>query len=258
MLRNIKELLTYRALVSTLVTRELNARYRGSVLGFFWTFLNPLLLTLVYSFVFDVAMRSNLSNYTYYVIAGLLPWLAFSGAVGSGCVSICDRRDLLSKTRLPAQILPLVTVLSNTANYLFGLPILFAFALIVQAPLGWPLLSLPLVVAVQIVVSHALALFLASANVFFRDLQHIIGNLLTLLFFLCPVVYQIRAVPKEYQFLFEWNPFAHMIGAYHDIFYYDRWPNFAALGALLGGAAIVLWLSNRYYDSRHEAFAELA
>src|SRR3954454_12787431 len=124
MLRNLRELYRYRALLWALIQRELQARYRNSVLGFLWTFLNPMLHMAVYALLFKVYMRQNIPNYTYFMFIGLLPWIWFSTSIGSGASAISDRRDLLTKVRFPAQVLPAVVVTTNLLNYLFALPLM--------------------------------------------------------------------------------------------------------------------------------------
>ena len=118
MLRNLRELYQYRALLWSLTLRELKARYRGSVLGFLWTFLNPTLLMVTYALVFGVFMKSPIKNYVFFLFVGLLPWTFFSNSVGMGASAISDRRDLLTKVRFPAQVLPATVVTTNLINYL--------------------------------------------------------------------------------------------------------------------------------------------
>ena len=130
MIRNLTELYQYRALLIALSMRELKARYRASVLGFLWTFLNPTLNMLVYALVFGVLMRNSVPNYAYYLFTGLLPWIFFSSSVLGGTTSISDRRDLLTKVRFPAQVLPATVVLTNLINFLLSLPLLLGLGLL--------------------------------------------------------------------------------------------------------------------------------
>src|SRR6476661_8070133 len=106
MIKNLRELHQYRALLWALTQRELRARYRASVLGFLWTFLNPTLQMLVYYLLFQVVMKQQIPHYTYFVFVGLLPWIFFSSCATGGATAISDRRDLLTKVRFPAQVLP--------------------------------------------------------------------------------------------------------------------------------------------------------
>ena len=145
MIRNLQELWQYRALLWNLTQRELKARYRGSALGFLWTFVNPLLLMAVYALVFGVIQKSNIPHYTYFVFVGLLPWIWFSTSVGAGASTISDRRDLLTKVRFPAQVLPATVVGTNLVNFLLSLPLMVAMGALFGV---WPsvhALAFPLV-----------------------------------------------------------------------------------------------------------------
>src|SRR5690606_32544962 len=169
----------YRGLLLSLVQRELQARYRGSVLGFLWTFLNPTLLMLVYGLVFSVYMRQSIPNYLYFMFVGLLPWIWFSTSVVSGASSISDRRDLLTKVHFPAQVLPATVVTTHLVNFLLSLPLMFVLGAVHGIFPSWHLLALPFVVAVQLCLTLGVAYLVAALNVTFRDLQHIVGNLIT-------------------------------------------------------------------------------
>src|SRR5689334_1150516 len=129
MLQNLRELFQYRALLGSLTQRELKARYRGSILGFFWTFLNPTLLMLVYALVFGLFMRNPIPDYPYFIFVGLLPWIFFSTSVTAGASAISDRRDLLTKVRFPAQVLPATVVATNGTNFLLSLPLMVILGL---------------------------------------------------------------------------------------------------------------------------------
>lgn len=264
MLRNLRELHQYRALLWSLTQRELKARYRGSVLGFLWTFLNPTLLMLVYSLLFSVYMRSAIPNYTYFLFVGLLPWIWFSSSIGSGASAISDRRDLLTKVRFPAQVLPATVVATNLANYMLSLPLMLGLGAIFGV---WPsahAVAFPLVLFVQLTLTLALSYLISALNVGFRDLQHIVSNLLTLLFFLTPVLYSYRDVedklanyPVLGNLMLYGNPMAVLVRSYQNIFYEHTWPPFGALAGVLAASVALLWVSAWVFESRREEFAEL-
>ena len=127
MLGHVAELYRFRALIATLVLRDLRARYRGSFFGFLWSFLNPLLLMLVYALVFSVYLRVPMENYAVFLFTGLLPWLWFSASLGHAAAVIVGSGGLVKRIMFPAEILPLVAVLSNLVNLLLSLPLLFVF-----------------------------------------------------------------------------------------------------------------------------------
>ncbi len=264
MIRNLRELYQYRALLLSLVQRELKARYRGSVLGFLWTFLNPMLLMLVYSLIFSVYMRNSMENYTYFLFIGLLPWLWFASSVGGGASAISDRRDLLTKVRFPAQVLPATVVITNLVNYVLALPLMVGLGAFNGMWPGWEVLLFPVVLFVQLLFTLALSYLISALNVGFRDLQHIIGNLLTLSFFLTPVLYSYRDVQAKLEawpvardlFLYG-NPMAVIVRSYQAIFYEHSLPPLVPLFGVFTVSLGLLWISARVFESRREEFAEL-
>lgn len=264
MLRNLRELHQYRALLWSLTQRELKARYRGSVLGFLWTFLNPTLLMLVYSLIFSFYMRSAIEHYTYFLFVGLLPWIWFSTSIGAGASAISDRRDLLTKVRFPAQVLPATVVATNLANYLLSLPLM----LILGAAYGvfptWHSVFFPVVVLIQLVFTLGLTYLLSALNVAFRDLQHIVANILTLVFFVTPVLYSYHDVeaklgkhPVLANLALYGNPCAILTESYQAIFYDHQTPNLVALAGVFVLSVMLLWVSAWIFETRREEFAEL-
>ena len=265
MIRNLTELYQYRSLLIALSMRELKARYRASVLGFLWTFLNPTLNMLVYVLVFGVMMKSGVPNYPYYLFCGLLPWIYFSSSVMGGTTSVSDRRDLLTKVRFPAQVLPATVVLTNLINLLLSLPLLIALGGFFGVWPSWHALLIIPVLLVQTFFTLALAYFFAAFNVAFRDLQHIVGNLMQMAFFLTPVLWDIRGVPalgslskeESQQLIMTFNPMASIMSAWRDIFVAQQAPDWAALGVVLGVAFVVMLIATAIFERRREEFAEL-
>src|ERR687896_2413534 len=137
MLRNLSQLVRYRGLIQSLVARELKARYRGSVLGFFWSFINPLLLLAIYSFIFTTIMPNRaegLQPYALFMLCGILPWTWFSTSLSEASGSLIAGGNLIKKVLFPAEVLPIVSVLANMVHFFFGLPILIAFLIYYQRP----------------------------------------------------------------------------------------------------------------------------
>jgi len=173
---NLRQLVRYRGLIQSLVARELKARYRGSVLGFFWSFVNPLLVLLIYSFVFTVVMPGihppELEPYALFMFCGILPWTWFSSSLlEASCVLIAGG-NLIRKVLFPAEVLPIVTVLAGLVHFCLGLPILAGFLVYYRVPvtpsdLAW----FPVVVFVQLVLTLGLALLVAALTVHFRDVR---------------------------------------------------------------------------------------
>jgi lipopolysaccharide transport system permease protein len=257
MFRNLRELYQYRGLLLSLTQRELKARYRNSVLGFLWTFLNPMLQMAVYTLLFSVYMRQKMEAYTYFVFVGLLPWIWFSSSLGAGASAISDRRDLLTKVRFPAQVLPASVVTTNLINFLLSLPLMMVLGLFFGRYPSWHVVAFPLVMVTQLCVTLALAYLISSLNVTFRDLQQIVTNLLTLWFFVTPIFYQATTIPERFRTLAVMaNPMAVMVTSYQAIFYEQRLPDAAPLLMWMAIAFGLLWVASEIFERRREEFAE--
>ncbi|MDY7229514.1 ABC transporter permease [Hyalangium rubrum] len=258
MFRNFREIYQYRSLLLSLTQRELKARYRGSVLGFLWTFLNPTMQMIVYSLMFSVWMRQQIEDYTFFVFVGLLPWIWFSSSVGAGASAISDRRDLLTKVRFPAQILPATVVTTNLVNFLLSLPLLFILGTILGRPPTWHVVLFPVVLFVQLWVTLALAYLCSAINVTFRDLQQILNNLLTMWFFVTPIFFRAETIPEAFrEVMVLANPMAVMVTSYQAIFYDHKLPAAGPLLLWMGIAAVLLWLAANLFERRREEFAEV-
>jgi lipopolysaccharide transport system permease protein len=260
-LKNLRELHQYRALLWSLTVRELRARYRASVLGFLWTFLNPTLSMAVYALVFGKLMPSPDPHYPYVIFAGLLPWIYFSSSIVAGASSVSDRRDLLTKVRFPAQVLPATVVTTNLVNYVLSLPLLMGLGFVFGVVPSWHyVLFIPLVL-LQTLFILAVTYLLSALNVAFRDLQHIVVNLIQLMFFLTPVLWgmsQLRHAPEWMQAAVPYvNPMAALVFGYRDVFVEHRLPELQPLLIVAGISVLLLWISAGVFERRREEFAEL-
>jgi ABC-type polysaccharide/polyol phosphate export permease len=261
MLRNLARLTRYRGLIQSLVARELKARYRGSVLGFFWSFINPLLLLLIYSFVFKYFLpRSgeDLPHYEVFMFCGILPWTWFSSSLLESSGVLISGGNLIKKVLFPAEVLPIVTVLANMVHFFLGLPILAGFILydriaIDLAGLAW----FPVVVLVQLVLTLGFALILSALTVHFRDLRDILSNLMTFWFFATPIIYSYMMMePKVMRFL-NLNPFTHLAITYQEILYFPGPVGHAYWLMVLGGISIAFFLFGYFvFDRLRDTFAE--
>ncbi|MBE2250557.1 MAG: ABC transporter permease [Myxococcus sp.] len=269
MLRNLQELYQYRALLWALSLRELKARYRASVLGFLWTFLNPTLSMAVYALVFGVLMENAPERYPFYLFSGLLPWIFFSTSVMAGTTSVSDRKDLLTKVRFPAQVLPAYVVLTNLINFVLSVPLLFLLGIAFQDTPSWHLVFMVPLLALQTLFTLAIVYLLSALNVAFRDLQHIIANVMQLAFFLTPVLWDVRSVKGLDRFglvlsadevqraVVLVNPMAALMTAWRDVFFSHRVPDVEPLLVVLGITLLTLWAATTVFERRREEFAEL-
>ena len=249
MFANLAKLIRYRGLISSLLARELKARYRGSALGFLWSFINPLLLLLIYSFVFTTVMPNETKGvqpYQLFMFCGILPWtLVLDLAQRCGRGSLISGGNLIKKVLFPAEVLPLVSVLTNRVHFFLGLPILIAFLLIYS---HYPNPSQPDVVpgggsGATRSSTSALALILSALSVHFRDIKDILANLLTLWFFATPIIYPwFQPSVQKFHTFFDINPFTHLAVSYQEILFFDAVGHWRWLLAL-GAGSVLLFLA---------------
>ena len=262
MFRNLGRLVRYRGLIQSLVARELKARYRGSVLGFFWSFINPLLLLLVYSFVFSYVMVGahdpRIEPYALFMFCGILPWTWFSTSLSESAGVLISGGNLIKKVLFPAEILPIVSVLANMVHFFLGLPILAGFLVWYRRPMHPGELALfPVAVLVQLVLTAGLALILSALTVHFRDIRDILANLLTFWFFATPIIYPYFMMRGWQLSVLNLNPFTHLAITYQEILFFDgpvgHWKWLLALGA----ASIAFFLLGYFvFDRLRDTFAE--
>jgi ABC-type polysaccharide/polyol phosphate export permease len=262
MIANLRALLKYRALVQTLVARDLKARYRGSALGFFWSFINPLLLLLVYSFVFATVMPRGeddpLQPYALFMFCGILPWTWFSSSILEASNVLISGGNLIKKVLFPAEVLPLVTVFANMVHFFLGLPILAIFLIYYRRPLDpLELLWFPAIVFVQLFLLLGLSLLVSALTVHFRDLKDILGNLLTFWFFATPIIYPMSQAPEAYRWLLNLNPMTHLAISYQEVlFYVGPHGHWKWLVALFVASLFVFFAGYFVFDRLRDSFAE--
>lgn len=233
-------LLYIRDLLFTLVGRDMKLRYKRSVLGIAWSLLTPLAQLAVLYLTFDVLLPLNIPNYPAFLFSGLLVWNWFQGSLYQATSAIVDNRDLTKCPGFPAAMLPAVAVASNLIHFLLALPILFVFLLLGGTGLTGAVMALPLVIALQFILTLSLAYFTATFYVTFRDTQHLLSVLLNLLFFLSPIFYSSSAVPTQYETFYQLNPMVHLIEAYRVILLAGKPPNGLHLLVLTFTAAAIL------------------
>ncbi len=221
----VREIWAFRALLWNMVIRDLKARYKSSVLGYLWTLLNPLLMMLVFTLVFQVLFRHNIAFFPIFILVALLAWNYCQGAVVGGMVSITGNANLVKKVYFPREILPLASVLSHLVNYVFALPVLVLLIWAFGMPLTPYALLWPVLVLIETVFLLGVAFFVATLNVFFRDTEVLMNILLQAWFFLTPIFYPIEAVVGTWRGInlarvLRWlNPMASLVDFYRDIFY---------------------------------------
>jgi ABC-type polysaccharide/polyol phosphate export permease len=244
------------------VARDLKARYRGSVLGFFWSFVNPLLLLLVYTFVFTVVLPGvrppELDPFALFMFCGILPWTWFSSSLLESSNVLITGSNLIRKVLFPAEVLPIVTVFAGLAHFCLGLPILAAFLIYYRVPVVLTdLMWFPVIVLIQLVLTLGLALLLSALTVHFRDIRDLLTNLLTLWFFATPIIYPMSMVSESMQRYLNLNPFTPIVVSYQEVLFrqgtFTEWPRLLAVGA---ASLLVFVLGYFVFDRLRDTLAE--
>lgn len=251
-----KGLYEYRELLKTSIKKDIRGRYKNSILGVFWSFLNPLLQLAVYAIVFPLIMKSDIPNYTVFVCCGLIPWTFFSTAISRTSFVMVENGNIIKKVYFPREILPISIVTSELVNFFISTIIIFAFVLAYGMGFSWYIVFYPVILIIQYVLLIGIALLVSSLTVYFRDLQHFIGILLQLLFYATPIVYGIDIIPASFQWILKLNPMSYVIDGYRSIFYYQRMPDLVGLGIVFAisiGLCIVGYL---IFNKLQKRFAE--
>jgi lipopolysaccharide transport system permease protein len=253
----VTSLYRYRALLKNLVFKDLKLKYRGSMFGFLWSLVNPLLMIVIYTLAFTYIMRIRGKGFVFYLMLGQLSWSFFSNSATMSTGAIIDNAGLLKSVFFPRAILPVGTVLFNLAQYLLtAVVFLPAMLLWYQVPLSAPMLLYPVILALQAVFTIGIALMLATGTAFFRDIRHLLEVALALMFWTTPIVYELRQVPDALRLLLLLSPVTPFVAAYQSLFFYQEWPEptvflltvIYAVGAFVVGATLHMEFEDRFTE----------
>lgn len=234
------------SLLVELAKRDFIERYSGSALGFVWSFIYPLINILIYMVVFGSLMGARLPGmssvwgYGVYLVAGLIPWTAFSNTVTRASTVFLDKKNIIAKIHVDLPTLPLFIVISETVTFVVTLVIFLAILLITGVTLSWFLCLIPILYLIQQVLAYALGFFFAMFVVFLRDLKEVVAIAFQIWFWFTPIVYVFDILPTIAQNLLYWNPMLSVISAYHDIFVYQRFPSFSFLTLVLVASIVLI------------------
>jgi lipopolysaccharide transport system permease protein len=240
-------------LLLELTRKELRSRYKGSVLGYAWSVLNPLAYALVLFVAFKVIMRLPIADYALFLLSAMFAWQWFANSVESAGGTYVGNAALVKKVPFPRLLLPLAAVLNDAVQFAAALPVLACLALLYDRvpTLAW-VWGLPLLIICQTAMAYGCALVVSSLNVFFRDVQRITGVAVQILFFLTPIIYSADMIPERYHALFWLNPMYGLVISYRSLFMDGTLP-LAGLSAaaLMGGALLAVGLAvHRRVDPR--------
>lgn len=253
----LKEIYDYRQMIFSLVKKDLRGRYKGSVLGFLWTFINPLLQLVVYTIVFSFILKSPIEKYYLYLFVGLIPWIFFSSAITGGSASVVAQKDLIKKIYFPRQVIPIAYVTSCFVNMLLCFIVIFIVVIVAGVGLNpLALLCLPIIMLVEYILALGVALLSSAVTVYFRDLEHILGIVTMAWMYLTPIMYDKSIVPENFHPLFNINPMTHVIDCYRAVLYYGKMPNLESLVSSLALGVLFLVAGYFVFGRLQRHFAE--
>lgn len=251
----IKNLYQYRELLKSNIKKEIRGKYKGSFLGVLWSFVNPLLMTLVYAIVFPFILRSGPEHYVTYIVIGILPWNFFTTVISQGTFTILGNAGIIKKVYFPREILPISVATSALVNFLISLPIIFLFLLFSGIGFSWYILLLPLVIICQYILSLGIIFITSAINVYIRDAEYIINFFIQMLFYATPILYE-SSLFGDKAWILSLNPMTTIINSYRDILYSGIMPNLIQLGLVLVFSILLLLTGILVFRKLEKGFAE--
>lgn len=254
-----------RSLLWQMTRRLVLQRYKGSLLGLVWSFVFPLMMLAVYTFVFSVVFKARWGveveggrgGFAVIMFCGMAMYNLFAEAIGGSCSVVVGNQNLVKKVIFPLEILPLAQTLSTFALGMAWFVMLFFGAYFVLGTFSWTMLLLPLVLIPLILFTTGIAYLVASLGVYVRDTQYVIGVILQVLFFATPIFYSISAVPQEFRIYLEVNPLTLMIEQARNVFLYGQLPDWPVLGIALGVSLIVMQCGYFFFERTKRGFADV-
>jgi ABC-type polysaccharide/polyol phosphate export permease len=238
----VSETYCNRQLIWALAIKELRVRYKRSALGFLWALLNPLLMMLILTMVFSTVMRVPIHDYPIFLISTLLPWTFFSQSLSYSTESIVANGDLLKKIYVARSIFPIAAVVSNVINFVFSMVPLVLLLILFRFPFHWTWLYLVVPFLSLLLFTVGCSFFFAMANVFFRDISHILQVILSAWFYFCPIIYSLDFVPERYRSIFRLNPLLYPLNGFRLAIYYGLLPSLESTAMSLGVGLVTLAL----------------
>ena len=256
-MNTIKEIYAYREMIFSLVRKDLRGRYKGSALGFLWTFINPLLQLVVYTIVFSTIMRNGIEKYYLFLFVALIPWLFFATSLHGGSSSILSQKDMVKKIYFPRQIIPIAFVTSCFINMLLSFIIVFGVVVISGIGINFQsVLYLVPIMIIEYLLALGIAMISSAITVYFRDLEHILGIVTMAWMYMTPIMYSKDIVPEKYITLFNLNPMTPIISAYRDVLYYSKIPEMSTLTHAFFMGILMLVIGWFIFGKLEKHFAE--
>ena len=263
-----KKLILHRHLIFQMTKREVVGRYRGSVLGLLWSFLNPLMMLSVYTFVFSVVFKSrwgiappgteeSKTMFAIMLFTGLIVHAVFAEVINRSPGIVLSNVNYVKKVVFPLEILPIVTLGAALFHSLVSLAVLILAYAIFQGVPHLSILLAPVVMLPLIILTLGLAWFLASLGVYLQDVGQTTGIITTVMLFLSPVFFPLHSLPEQYQTIILLNPLTFIIEQMREVLVWGRMPDFMGLGVYLIVSLIVAAAGYAWFQKTRSGFADV-
>lgn len=251
-----KNIYDYRDLMISLTKKEIKIKYKSAVLGWLWSLLNPLLLMLVFSFVFTRIINIQIKDFPVFLLSALLPWFFLNFSLNASVTCIVDNASLIKKAYFPYEVIPLSIVAANLFNFLVSQILLFVFLLYFHIFPMCSWLYLPLIILLQAIFVSGICLAVAALHTLYRDVKYIVELLMLVWFYATPIFYPLSFVPENIRGFFYLNPLSLFMNSYRDILLYGKAPGFSVLGWMVGISIIFALLGMALFSKNKRFFAD--
>lgn len=250
-------LYNYRQLLKSNVKKDIRGKYKGSFLGILWSFINPLLMTLVYAIVFPFLLKSSEPHYVTFIVVGILPWTYFTNTIIISLGSIIGNAGIIKKVYFPREILPISVNVSGLINFLISCVIMFIFLICSGIGFSWYIVFLPLIILTQFILLQGIAFIVSSIEVYVRDLEYIVGFFINMVFYATPILYASTLFQNSFiKYIIRINPMSTIIDCYRDILFYQSMPHIKSLLFVLLCSMILCYIGFKIFRKLERNFAE--
>lgn len=255
----LESFIKHKELLRELTMREIKQRYKQSVLGYAWVILNPFFQMVVMAFVFSIVMRiPNLGvPYSIYLYAGLLPWTLFANSLVASSNALVGNAGLITKIYFPREVFVISAIAAKIVDFVLACSIFIVFMIYYQLPISWHILWVIPIFLIQQLFTYALSLILATANLFYRDIQYLLNLVILVWMYLTPVIYSTEIFPAKYRWIFQVNPMSVIINAYRQVILANAEPNYLSLSIALALSLVLLFIGYRFFKKLEGIFADI-
>jgi lipopolysaccharide transport system permease protein len=261
----LRKIYIQRGLIRNFVVRDLKSRYIGSFMGFFWSVIHPLVLVATYTFVFSIIFKQKPqpdtgASFAVSLFCSILPWLLFQDTLQRSSTIIIENTNLVTKTLFPSEILPLVVLLSGLVNHLIGFAILLSILLFTIGKMSVFILLIPVYIFLLMLFTLGISWFVASLNVFIRDVSQMLSVILPFWFWVTPIFFSMDQFPQKYQkllFLVECNPLGYIVIGYRDCLLQRHMPDLSRLAIFAVISMAVFFVGGTFFRKTKREFADI-